>query len=81
MTDEMDVQLRRLCYRLRRQGMLELDAWLEPLVRQLAHGDDAALMAAAKELLGEEPPALLAMMHGERPLPAPLAPWLGLRRG
>jgi antitoxin CptB len=79
MTDDADAQLRQLCYRLRRQGMLELDAWLEPLVDQLAHGD-AALMAAARELLAQEPPALLAMMQGERPLPEALIPWLGLRK-
>lgn len=75
MTDDADVQLRQLCYRLRRQGMLELDAWLEPLVRQLPHGD-AALVEAAKGLLAEQTPDLLAMMHGERPLPPALAPWL-----
>jgi len=80
MSDDTDVQLRKLCYRLRRQGMLELDAWLEPLVSQLPYGD-AALVAAAKGLLAEEPPGLLAMMHGERPLPAALAPWLGPGRG
>jgi antitoxin CptB len=80
MTDDADVQLRRLCYRLRRQGMLELDAWLEPLVKQLPHGD-AELVAAARGLLAEEPPGLLAMMHGERPMPAVLVPWLGHGRG
>jgi antitoxin CptB len=79
MTGDTDVQLRRLCYRLRRQGMLELDAWLEPLVTQLSHGD-STLVEAAKGLLTEEPPVLLAMMRGERPLPDALAPWLGLNK-
>jgi len=74
------VPLRQLCYRLRRQGMLELDAWLEPLVAHLAQGDDPALAAAASELLAMEPPQLLALMHGEQALPAALVPWLGLRR-
>jgi succinate dehydrogenase flavin-adding protein (antitoxin of CptAB toxin-antitoxin module) len=74
------VPLRQLCYRLRRQGMLELDAWLEPLAAHLAQGDDPALAAAASELLAMEPPQLLALMHGEQALPAALVPWLGLRR-
>lgn len=78
MTNDTNAQLRQLCYRLRRQGMLELDAWLEPLVHELAQGD-AVLLAAARELLPLEPPQLLAMMRGERPLPDALAPWLGLR--
>ena len=74
------VPLRRLCYRLRRQGMLELDAWLEPLARQLMQDSDPELAAAAGALLAMEPPELLALMHGERPLPASLAPWLGRNR-
>ena len=78
MSEDANAQLRQLCYRLRRQGMLELDAWLEPLVHELTHGDPA-LLAAAKELLPLEPPQLLAMMRGERPLPDVLAPWLGLK--
>ena len=78
MTNDTNAQLRQLCYRLRRQGMLELDAWLEPLVHELTHGDPA-LATAAKELLSLEPPQLLAMMRGERPLPDALAPWLALR--
>jgi succinate dehydrogenase flavin-adding protein (antitoxin of CptAB toxin-antitoxin module) len=77
---EAAAPLRQLCYRLRRQGMLELDAWLEPLAAHLAQGSDPALAAAASELLAMEPPQLLALMHGERPLPTALVPWLGLRR-
>ena len=77
MTIDTSVQIRRLCYRLRRQGMLELDAWLEPLVRRLAAGDDPALAAAASRLLAQDTPELLALMHGERELPAALTPWLG----
>jgi antitoxin CptB len=79
MNDDVDARLRQLRYRLRRQGMLELDAWLEPLVEQLVHGD-AALVEAAGELLAQEPPVLMAMMRGERPLPDILVPWLALRK-
>lgn len=75
-----ELPLRQLCYRLRRQGMLELDAWLEPLARHLAGGDDPELAAAARTLLAMEPPELLALMHGEKPLPEPLIPWLDLSR-
>lgn len=78
--NEAGAPLRQLCFRLRRQGMLELDAWLEPLARQLMRADDPELAAAAGRLLALEPPELLAMMHGEKPLPARLAPWLGLHR-
>lgn len=81
MNDDADAQLRQLCYRLRRQGMLELDAWLEPLVKSLADERDPALVEAARSLLDEEPPNLLAMMHGDRRIPEPLLPWLGLDGG
>ncbi len=77
---EAGAPLRQLCYRLRRQGMLELDAWLEPLASRLMQGDEPVLAAAANELLAMEPPQLLALMHGEQPLPAVLVPWLALRR-
>jgi succinate dehydrogenase flavin-adding protein (antitoxin of CptAB toxin-antitoxin module) len=80
MNADASAPLRQLCYRLRRQGMLELDAWLEPLAAHLTRGDDPALAAAAFALLAMEPPQLLALMHGEQPLPAILLPWLGLRR-
>ena len=80
MSVDASVPLRRLCYRLRRQGMLELDAWLEPLAAHLSQGADPALTAAASALLAMESPQLLALMHGEQALPAILVPWLALRR-
>lgn len=54
-------------YRLNRQGMLELDAWLAPLLQGDFH--DRVFVTAIHELLDCEPPELLAMMRGEAPLP------------
>jgi len=71
-----DVKIRMLRYRLNRQGMLELDAWLAPLIQ--AELDDAELVAALEQLLEREPPELEAMMRGESEIPAPLRPSLSL---
>jgi len=35
----MEDEIRRLRYRLRRQGMLELDEWMAPLEKALLSGD------------------------------------------
>lgn len=71
-----DVELKRLRYRLRRQGMLELDAWLSRLEPELGRMPVPARAALAR-LLTEIPSVeLLAMMHGERPIPPELAAWL-----
>jgi len=67
-------RVRRLRYRLNRQGMLELDAWLAPLLQ--ADFTDTVLVAAVEQLLACEPPELQAMLQGRDPLPAPLAPLL-----
>ena len=69
--------LRRLCYRLKRQGMAELDAWLSGLEEPLRQGD-GELAEAVEALLSHEPPELVAMMRGEKPLPELLRPWLAL---
>jgi len=63
-------RMRRLRYRLNRQGMLELDAWLAPLLQ--ADFTDVALVEAVEQLLACEPPELQAMMQGQRELPEPL---------
>jgi len=71
---ESDIVIRRLCYRLNRQGMLELDAWLGRL--QNADLQDPAVMAAIDVLLQAEVPELQAMMHGEKGVPECLKAWL-----
>ncbi len=72
-----DIAWRRLRYRLARQGMLELDAWLARLPSPETMGDDE--LRALEDLLALEPPELQAMMLGERPLPRALARWLDPR--
>jgi succinate dehydrogenase flavin-adding protein (antitoxin of CptAB toxin-antitoxin module) len=71
---QLDLRIRRLRYRLNRQGMLELDAWLTPLLH--ADIDDPELVAAIELLLNCEPPELQAMMLGELPVPAGLGAFL-----
>jgi len=73
MTDENDI--RRLRYRLNRQGMLELDEWMAPLEKALAEGDGETVTQVG-EMIATDTPLLLAMMHGEIPLPDSLRPWL-----
>jgi len=67
--------IRRLRYRLNRQGMLELDAWLAPLEQALATGD-GEIISQIETMIATDTPELLAMMHGEIPLPDVLRPWL-----
>lgn len=66
--------MRRLRYRLNRQGMLELDAWLAPLLH--ADMENPELVAEIELLLDCEPPELQAMMLGESPLPVGLEVFL-----
>ncbi|MDX8403612.1 MAG: succinate dehydrogenase assembly factor 2 [Mariprofundaceae bacterium] len=73
MNHESDI--RRLRYRLNRQGMLELDAWLTPLEKALTAGNDE-LLAQVEVIIATDTPELLAMMHGEIPVPESLRPWL-----
>ncbi len=74
--NEREEQLiRRLQYRLQRQGMLELDAWLTPLLTAVAT-KDSAVLAATKKLLTYEVPDLLAMQAGSLAIPKALEPWL-----
>ncbi len=67
--------IRRLRYRLNRQGMLELDAWLAPLEQALSTGD-SEIISQVEAMIATDTPELLAMMHGEIPLPDALRPWL-----
>ena len=67
--------MRTLQYRLRSQGMLELDAWLAPLLQAVSGRDDEVLQAV-NHLLCLETPELLAMQAGSRPVPRVLEPWL-----
>ncbi|MDQ6997191.1 MAG: succinate dehydrogenase assembly factor 2 [Mariprofundus sp.] len=69
-----EIAIRRLRYRLNRQGMLELDAWLSPLL--YANFDVDGVMDAINLLLQCEPPELQAMMHGEKDVPECLKIWL-----
>jgi len=71
---ESELAIRRLRYRLNRQGMLELDAWLAGLMQ--ADLNDAAVLDATNVLLEMEPPELYAMMHGAASLPKVLQRWL-----
>jgi len=71
---EHELAIRRLRYRLNRQGMLELDAWLGGL--QQADLGCMDVVAAIEQLLNCEPPELQAMMHGELPVPEVLKAWL-----
>jgi len=75
MTAVNENEIRRLRYRLNRQGMLELDAWLAPLERALAEGDGETV-AQVEAMVATDTPELIAMMHGETPLPELLRPWL-----
>ena len=69
----MDV--RRLRYRLKRQGMLELDAWLASLDDALL-SDNVEVIASVSILLSCEAPVLLAMMHGDSEVPENLKNYL-----
>jgi len=71
---DVELAVRRLRYRLNRQGMLELDAWLAPLLQ--ADFSDGAVLAAAESLLDCEPPELQRLMQGEIMMPEALKPWL-----
>lgn len=68
-------EVRRLRYRLNRQGMLELDAWLAPLERALESGG-GEIVAQVEAIVAADTPELIAMMHGELPIPEKLRPWL-----
>ena len=78
MSESASIELRRLHYRLMRQGMLELDAWLAGLKPAL-ESSDARVRRSIGRLLAMEPPQLLAVMQGGAALPDELRPWLDKR--
>jgi succinate dehydrogenase flavin-adding protein (antitoxin of CptAB toxin-antitoxin module) len=78
MSESASIELRRLHYRLMRQGMLELDAWLAGLKPALDSGDFRVRRSIGR-LLAMEPPQLLAVMQGGAPLPDELRPWLDMQ--
>jgi len=69
-----ELAIRRMRYRLNRQGMLELDAWLSRLLEADLEADGVA--AAIDGLIALEPPELQSMMHGKTTVPACLKSWL-----
>lgn len=73
-----DSNIRRLRYRLNRQGMLELDAWLAPLEKALIEGNSETV-AQVEAMVAADTSELIAMMHGEIPVPEKLRPWLERR--
>ena len=70
-----DYLVRQLRYRLQRQGMLELDAWLSPLQDALEK-NHPKVIEAVEYLLSCEAPELLAMQTGKQKIPEELKPWL-----
>ena len=73
--DEVEVNIRKLRYRLKRQGMLELDTWLSRLEPALGNHDEE-FSHVLNRLLNCEPDELLAMMQGRCSVPEALRPWL-----
>ncbi|ATX79383.1 Succinate dehydrogenase flavin-adding protein, antitoxin component of the CptAB toxin-antitoxin module [Mariprofundus aestuarium] len=74
MVKDTEVNLRRMRYRLNRQGMLELDAWLSPLLD--ANTEDEKVASAIETLLQCEAPQLQSMMMGQCEIPEALEKWL-----
>jgi len=72
--NECELAIRRLRYRLNRQGMLELDAWLSGLLQ--ADFSDATVVAELEAMLACEPTEIQAMMSGKLPVPESLRRWL-----
>jgi len=71
---DTELAIRRMRYRLNRQGMLELDAWLSRLFQADMQAEGVA--AAIDVLLQCDAPELQAMMRGEKAPPECLKPWL-----
>lgn len=71
----VEMNIRKLRYRLKRQGMLELDVWLSKLEPALEKHDEELGIALA-QLVDCEPEEFLTMMQGHQPVPEALRPWL-----
>jgi len=76
---DKSMEIRRLRYRIKRQGMLELDTWLAKLDIAILSGDEDVIEAISV-LLTSEPPELQAMMHGDLALPDVLRKWLEIEQ-
>ncbi len=74
-TDSQAIKLRKIRYRINRLGMLELEAWLGKLEPALLAGDEV-VADEVLQLLELEAPLLIAIMHGEQPVPEALQAWL-----
>jgi len=74
---EQSVLLRCVLYRLRRQGMLELEAWLQPLERAMQ--DHIEIHRDVEALLAMEPPEIEYMMHHPASVPVSLRGFLNIR--
>jgi len=73
--ENIEINIRKLRYRLKRQGLLELDVWLSQLEPVLDNGDAEPGRALA-QLMDCESEELLAMMQGDQSIPEELRPWL-----
>ena len=72
---QYDGLIRRLRFRLNRQGMLELDAWLLPL-QEAIELNDPKIIEAIEYILSLEVPELIAMQAGRKNMPEELKHWL-----
>ncbi|MDX8387600.1 MAG: succinate dehydrogenase assembly factor 2 [Ghiorsea sp.] len=77
MTESLEQLVRQLRYRLKCQGMLELDAWLAPLNTALEQ-EEPGTIHAIQSLMTHEATELLAMQKGQKPIPEELQFWLSL---
>jgi len=71
---EQSLLLRCVLYRLRRQGMLELEAWLQPL--EPAMQDHIEIHRDVEALLAMEPPDIEYIMHHPASIPMALRSFL-----
>jgi len=69
------VHIRRLQHRLQRQGTIELQLWLSPLVGAL-ETEEPSVIKLVEQILMWEVPELIAMQTGKKPIPKELKPWL-----
>ncbi len=72
-----EVHIRRLQHRLQRQGTIELQLWLSPLVKAL-DSCDSDVIKLVEQILMWEVPDLIAMQTGQRPIPKELKLWLDI---
>jgi succinate dehydrogenase flavin-adding protein (antitoxin of CptAB toxin-antitoxin module) len=71
------LHIRKLKHRLQRQGTLELQLWLAPLIQALESHDENVI-GLVEQILIWEVPELIAMQTGQKPIPKELQPWLDI---